>query len=80
MVRITCSQHFGENHLQVKFKIHRLEEPGNPINVKQLVPVEQVGISSSLFRFPELDPELDPGLDPELKLLQSSSSSSSLLR
>jgi len=27
---------------QVKFKIHRLEEPGNPINVKQLVPVEQV--------------------------------------
>ena len=37
------------NYLQVKFKIHRLEEPGTPINVKQLVPVEQVIMTIILF-------------------------------
>merc|ERR1712062_550772 len=37
-----------ESNGQVKFKIHRLEEPGGPpISVKQLLPVEQVNGSAT---------------------------------
>jgi hypothetical protein len=45
-----------EPHQEVKFKIHRLPDPVEPVTVKQLVPVDQLGSQQQILHTTQLAP------------------------